>query len=179
MDNSASRWGRPSWHTREEVGVTALNDCVGITNFCYILLKRYLSDDTYYFPIVHEFWNYSFMMSLGFIMEFQATREFKKGSLDSCTKDWYMINTMRKSAPGFMLPFQIAIHLAKNFDERANRIIQHIIYEIGYLYLVQVRRFFPPLILLHSVLYFSKVCILSIHNRSLNDYWITVTLLNW
>ena len=76
------------------------------------------------------------------MMEFEGTRDFRRGSLDRYTMDWYKTNTMRKSAPAFILPIQLAIHLSKKFDKRANRIIQEILHEYGYLYLIQVRTSF-------------------------------------
>ena len=142
MDHSQNRWGRISWHARNDVGLSASNDCVAITHFCYILLMRYFSNDSYYLPILYEFWNSFFTLTLGLMMEFEGTRDFRKGLLNRYTMDWYKVNASRKSAPAFILPFQTAIHLAKKFDERANRVIQDILHEYGYLYLIQVRTFF-------------------------------------
>ena len=152
MDHSQTRWGKPSWHAREEVGLTAFNDCMAIMHFSYILLQRYFSDDSYYLPIVDEFCNYSFTRSLGIAMEFEGTRDMKKGLLDRYTIDWYKMNAVRKMGPPYILPFQIAIHLAKKFDERANKIIQDILNEYGYFYTIRVRNLFFQLTSLNFVL---------------------------
>ena len=153
MDHSLDRWGKPCWHTREDVGLTALNDCVGISHFCYILLKRYFSDDSYYLPLVHEFWSYCFKLSLGFMGEFESSRDFKKGLLERYNMNWFRVHTMRKTAPAFILPIQAGIHLAKKFDERANKIIRDIEHEYAYMFTVQVRNSFPRLNSLNFVPY--------------------------
>ena len=139
MDHNQERWGKPCWHTREDVGLSAFNDCVGITHFCYILLKSYFSDDIYYLPLLHEFWKFSFTLALGVMDEVESSRDFKKGLLDRYNMDWFKIYTMRKTAPAFILPVQAGIHLSKKFDEQANKIIQNILNEYGYMYTVQVR----------------------------------------
>ena len=168
MDHSLDRWGIPCWHTREDVGLTALNDCVGIIQFCYNLLSRYFSDDSYYLPIVHEFWNFSFTLALGFMMELEGTRDFRRGFLDRYTMDWFKIHTMRKTAPAFILPTQAGIHLAKKFDERVNKIIRDIQYECAYIFNAQVRNSFPQLTSLNFVFYYFAISITSFHKKNLN-----------
>ena len=60
------------------------------------------------------------------MVEFENTRDFRKRSLIYSTMVWYKINAMWISAPVFILPIQITIHIEKIFDKRANRINQEI-----------------------------------------------------
>ncbi len=55
VDGIEFRRDQPSWHTRDNVGLTALNDAILLETCVYTLLKMHFGDKPYYKDLVEEF----------------------------------------------------------------------------------------------------------------------------
>ncbi len=55
LDGIEYRRDQPSWHTKEGVGLSALNDAILLETCVYTLLNMYFADKPYYTELVEEF----------------------------------------------------------------------------------------------------------------------------
>ncbi len=55
IDSAEMRRGQPSWHKKEDVGLSAVNDVLLFESCVYSILHKYFKDKPYYVDILNEF----------------------------------------------------------------------------------------------------------------------------
>ncbi|XP_075154160.1 uncharacterized protein LOC142227491 [Haematobia irritans] len=109
MDNSSIRFGRPCWHTLENIGMSALNDSFIFQNLTFYLLRKYFENSNKYLKILNTFHEVQLITACGQNMDMMCS----KMPMTSFTMDMYREIVASKSAYSFFyLPFAWAMHLA-------------------------------------------------------------------
>ncbi|XP_013108310.2 farnesyl pyrophosphate synthase [Stomoxys calcitrans] len=129
MDKSTMRYGRPCWYTMENIGMSAVNDCIIFENLCYHLLAKHFRNTEFYVDMMEMFHEVMLITSCGQCMDMVAGQR----PMASFTKNAYRHLTHVKTAHcALYMPFASAMYLAGIKNPLAFRQIKSICLEMGY-----------------------------------------------
>ncbi|KAJ6024211.1 hypothetical protein N7540_005008 [Penicillium herquei] len=96
MDSSITRWGKPCWYRREEIGMMAVNDGCLLNSTIYIILKIYFKDHHLYHDLVELFQETALQVELGRLYDLLTASRHSAG-LSQFTQEKYELITERKT----------------------------------------------------------------------------------
>jgi farnesyl diphosphate synthase len=112
MDGSLVRRGKPAWHTRCDVGLSAVNDAILLENINWTLLKKYFHSTKYYEKLLFLIQDTALVTILGQSLD---TRFSIDGDYSRFTRTTYdTIVKYKTSLYSFYTPVAIAMILVSN-----------------------------------------------------------------
>lgn len=136
INQSQVRRGAPSWYTKEDVGLMAVNDSFMLQGGMFSILRKYFSEHNSYLPIIELLHDVTLKSSMGHTLDHlcntQGLEMFTMKRYDSIVK-------YRNAYLTFQLPVALAMYLANHTDPEMHRQAKTILLEMGHFYQVQVR----------------------------------------
>uniref|UniRef100_A0A1I8PXF3 Farnesyl pyrophosphate synthase n=1 Tax=Stomoxys calcitrans TaxID=35570 RepID=A0A1I8PXF3_STOCA len=134
MDNSITRYNRPCWYRLQNIGMSAVNDCIILENFSYHLLAKHFRHTDIYVELMRMFHEVVLTTSCGQCLDMLGGQK----SVTTFTMAAYRNVTDTKTSPCvFFLPFALAMHLAGVSNPLAFQEIKSISLDLGYYHQVQ------------------------------------------
>uniref|UniRef100_A0A336K2X4 Farnesyl pyrophosphate synthase n=1 Tax=Culicoides sonorensis TaxID=179676 RepID=A0A336K2X4_CULSO len=134
MDGSPMRRGQPSWHTVENVGLSAINDSIMIEAGIFHILEKFFADKPYYQKIVKLFHDVIFITTVGQSLDIQTSR---MNVLDFTMEKYKAIVRNKTSYYTFYLPVALAMNMTSWNDPEVFRQSRTILLEIGQFFQIQ------------------------------------------
>ncbi|XP_063698566.1 farnesyl pyrophosphate synthase [Culicoides brevitarsis] len=134
MDGSPMRRGQPSWHTVQDVGLTAINDSTMIEAGIFHILEKHFADKPYYQYIVKLFHDVIFITTIGQSLDIQTS---KQNVLDFTMEKYKAIVRNKTSYYTFYLPVALAMTMTGWNDPEVFRQSRTILLEIGQFFQIQ------------------------------------------
>ncbi|KAI5633753.1 polyprenyl synthetase domain-containing protein [Phthorimaea operculella] len=137
MENTQSRRGMPTWHTRPEVGLSGINDAALVQSAMFSTLKRHFGAKPYYKNVLEMFNEMLVKCSIGHYLEKSLTPT-DKPDLSQFTMENYEAITKYKTAYyTFQMPVSLALLMTGVDDPETHRQAKNILLEMGEFFQIQ------------------------------------------
>ncbi|RGP59874.1 farnesyl pyrophosphate synthetase [Fusarium longipes] len=111
IDDKVTRRGRSSWHSKNGIGLIAINDACILEAGIYVLLKRYFRGHPSYVPMLELIHETTFQTEMGQLCDLTCAAAKNKGSIESFSIERYNFLVVHKTAyHSFYLPVALALH---------------------------------------------------------------------
>jgi len=113
MDGSETRRGQPCWYRLDDVDMIAVNDSLILESFVYKILKKYFSDEPFYFQLVDLFLEVTRQTEYGQLLDLTSQPLNKSIDFSRFTMERYVsIVKYKTSFYSFYLPVACGMLLA-------------------------------------------------------------------
>lgn len=117
-DNVTTRYGKPSWHTLENVGLSCgINDCTMLYLEIFRMLKRHFNEKTYYIKIIEAFSESASRCIIGQSQDVQLARKH----VSEHTSDAYEEQCINKAGFVIFLPAILSMQVSGLNDHQMFR----------------------------------------------------------
>lgn len=138
MDHSTTRRGQPCWYRNNDIGLAGINDGILLEQAIFQLLRTHFKGKPYYVELLDTFHEHVYKTAMGQSLDILSTNFGKKPNLSLFTMDRYNAIVKYKTAYySFVMPVQLAMHLAGVRDPEMHRQAKTILLEMGNFFQVQ------------------------------------------
>ncbi|KAG5899525.1 hypothetical protein JTB14_008212 [Gonioctena quinquepunctata] len=137
MDSSETRRGQPCWYKNEGVGLLAINDGLLVENSLYAILRKYISAQPYYVPVLELFHEVTLKTAMGQSLDSLCMKDGKPCLSLFTMKRYNSIVKYKTGYYTFQLPIGLAMYAANMNDPEQHRQAKTILLEMGEFFQIQ------------------------------------------